>query len=109
MCVVLAFYLLFEIQKGTGTADGWAKHRPMDDEELMMKQVDMTSAATPGTTIWVYRNSVYGYPWQTAVRQILEDPAYSDWWMKFKPEGPWYALCMWDGVGGLRVDLWRRF
>lgn len=37
--------------KGTGTADGWAKHRPMDDEELLFKQVQMTTAATPGTTV----------------------------------------------------------
>jgi len=25
--------------KGTGTADGWAKHKPMDDEEMLFKQV----------------------------------------------------------------------
>ncbi len=23
--------------------------------------------------------------------QTLEDPAYSDWYIKFKPEGPWYS------------------
>jgi hypothetical protein len=45
--------------KGTGTADGWAKHRPMDDEEMLFKQVQMTAAATKGTTIWIYRNTVY--------------------------------------------------
>ena len=39
--------------KGTGTADGWAKHKPMDDEEMLFKQVQMTAAATPGTTVWV--------------------------------------------------------
>ena len=44
--------------KGTGAADGWAKHHPMDDEELLLKQAEITSAATPGTTVWVYRNSV---------------------------------------------------
>ena len=41
--------------KGTGTADGWAKHQPMDDEEMLFKQVKMTTAATKGTTVWVYR------------------------------------------------------
>ena len=25
--------------KGTGNADGWAKHSPMDDEEMLFKQV----------------------------------------------------------------------
>ena len=49
--------------KGTGTADGWAKHKPMDDEKLLGEQVLMTAAATKGTTVWVYRNTVYGYPW----------------------------------------------
>ena len=65
--------------KGTGTADGWAKHKPMDDEEMLFKQVQMTAAATKGTTVWVYRNTVYGYPWYTDVRKTLEDPAYADW------------------------------
>eukprot|EP00937_MAST-01D_sp_MAST-1D-sp2_P004197 g4197.t1 len=75
--------------KGTGSADGWAKHAPMDDEEMLMQQVRMTAAATPGTTSWIYRNSVYGYPWYTAVREALEDPAYADFFIKFKPNGPW--------------------
>eukprot|EP00656_Telonema_subtile_P007174 TRINITY_DN13362_c0_g1_i3.p1 TRINITY_DN13362_c0_g1~~TRINITY_DN13362_c0_g1_i3.p1 ORF type:complete len:119 (-),score=22.78 TRINITY_DN13362_c0_g1_i3:106-462(-) len=67
------------------------KHRPMDDEEMLFEQVKMTTAATPGTTVWVYRNTVYGYPWYTDVRAILEDPAYEAWWFKFKPEGPWIS------------------
>ena len=49
--------------KGTGTFDGWAKHKPMDDEEMLFQQVKMTTAATPGSTVWVYRCTVYGYPW----------------------------------------------
>lgn len=75
--------------KGTGPGDGWAKHKPMDDEEMLFKQVKMTTAATKGTTVWVYRNTVYGYPWYTDVRKILEDPAYEAWWFKFKQEAPW--------------------
>jgi hypothetical protein len=77
--------------KGKGTAPGWAKHSPMDDEEMLLKQVQMTTAATKGTTVWVYRCSVYAYPWYTSVRTILDDPAYSDWFIKFKPEGPWHS------------------
>ena len=61
----------------------------MDDEEMLFKQVKLTTSASPGTTVWVYRCTVYGYPWYTSVRKILEDPAYSDWWIKFKPNGPW--------------------
>jgi hypothetical protein len=51
----------------------------------------MTAAATAGTTVWVYRCSVYAYPWYTAVRTILDDPAYAPWFIDFKPEGPWYS------------------
>jgi hypothetical protein len=77
--------------KGTGSAPGWAKHQPMDDEEMLFKQVQMTAAATPGTTVWVYRCSVYAYPWYTSVRKLLDDPAYAPWFLNFKPEGPWYS------------------
>ena len=77
--------------KGTGTAPGWAKHQPMDDEEMLYQQVQMTTAASPGTTVWVYRCSIYAYPWFTTVRTILDDPAYEPWFLKFKPEGPWYS------------------
>ena len=75
--------------KGTGKADGWAKHSPMDDEEMLFKQVQMTAAATPGTTVWVYRCSVYAYPWYTAVRKLLDDDAYAPWFIDFKKKGPW--------------------
>ena len=77
--------------KGTGNADGWAKHSPMDDEEMLFKQVQITTAATKNATVWVYRCSVYAYPWYTSVRTILDDAAYSDWFVKFKPVGPWYS------------------
>ena len=44
--------------KGIGSADGWAKHKPMDCEELMVKQTEMTVAASPGTKVMVYRNMI---------------------------------------------------
>ena len=53
----------------------------MDDEELLFKQVKLTTAATPGTTVWIYRNTVYAYPWYTSVRKTLEDPAYAPWFV----------------------------
>lgn len=67
----------------------WAKSKPMNDEELLFQQVQMTVAASPNTTVWVYRCSVYAYPWYTSVRTILEDPAYAPWFINFKPAGPW--------------------
>ncbi len=79
--------------KGTGAAEGWAKHKPMDDEELLFKQVQMTTAETQGTTAWIYRNTVYAYPWYTSVRKILEDPAYQPWFFKFAVEHPFSKRC----------------
>jgi hypothetical protein len=32
----------------------------MNDEEMLFEQVQMTAAASPDTTVWVYRCSVYG-------------------------------------------------
>lgn len=67
----------------------WAKDRPMDDEEYLQQQVKMSTSASKGQTIWVYRGSMWAYPWYTSVRKTLEDPAYQDWYIKFKPVGPW--------------------
>lgn len=41
--------------------------------------------------MWVYRCSVYAYPWYTSVRNILDDPAYKSWFVQFKSAGPWYS------------------
>ena len=79
----------------------------------------MTTAASQiGQTVWVYRGSMWAYPWYTSVRKTLEDPACAsprarrapgaplfsvratahtrpppdaDWYVKFKPAGPWYS------------------
>ena len=69
--------------KGTGSADGWAKHKPMDCEELMVKQVGMTAEVAPHARIFVYRNMIKALPWFTTVREKLTDPAYAPWFMNF--------------------------
>lgn len=63
----------------------------MNDEELLQQQVVMSTSASLGQSVWVYRGSMWAYPWYTSVRLTLEDPAYSDWYVKFKPQGPWYS------------------
>jgi hypothetical protein len=54
----------------------WAKNRPMNDEELLQEQVVMSVNASQamGTnqTVWVYRGSMWAYPWYTSVRKTLE-------------------------------------
>jgi len=55
----------------------------MDCAELLLNQVQMTTAASPGTVTYVYRNSIKALPWYTSVREKLTDPAYSRWFLKF--------------------------
>jgi len=69
--------------KGTGDADGWAKHKPMDCEELMVKQVQLTVAASPHQQAFVYRNMVKALPWFTSVREKISDPKYAKWFVRF--------------------------
>lgn len=69
----------------------WTKHRPMDDEVILQNQVKLSTSSSLGQTVWVYRGSMWAYPWYTSVRKTLEDPAYSDWYIKFKAKGPWFS------------------
>ena len=69
--------------KGRGDADGWAKHKPMDCEELLLEQVQMTTSASPGTTVWVYRNFIKALPWFTLVREKITNPDYALWFLRF--------------------------
>ena len=69
----------------------WVKDRPMDDERYLQQQVKMSTSASLGQTVWVYRGSMWAYPWYKSVRKTLQDPAYADWYLKFKPKGPYYS------------------
>ena len=42
--------------------------------------------ASPGTTVWVYRNGIKALPWYTLVRDKVADPAYASWFLKFSDE-----------------------
>jgi len=41
----------------------------MNCEELLIQQVEMTAAASPGTTSFVYRNAIKALPWCESARQ----------------------------------------
>jgi len=41
--------------------------------------------------VWVYRNLVKALPWFSSVRTKITDPAYSGWFLKFKPKGPYHV------------------
>jgi len=63
----------------------WAPAKPMNCAELLLKQVQMTTEATAGTTVYVYRNAIKALPWYTTVRDKLNDPAYAKWFLNFAP------------------------
>ncbi len=64
---------------------------PMDTNERLLVQASMTKQASPDTRVWIYRNSAWAYPWYDTVRFILDDDAYSPWFLKFKPNGTTYS------------------
>jgi hypothetical protein len=61
----------------------WAAAKPMNCEELLLQQVEMTAAASPGTTSFVYRNAIKALPWYTLIRTKIENPAYALWFLSF--------------------------
>lgn len=69
----------------------WSAATPMDTNERLLVQAGMTKVANPDTKVWIYRNSVYGYPWYDTVRFILDDEAYSPWFIKFSGNPPYYS------------------
>ena len=68
------------------TQTEWAKAKPMNCEEMLVEQVKVTTEASPGTTVWVYRNGIKALPWYTLVREKVTDPKYAKWFMRFSPE-----------------------
>jgi hypothetical protein len=69
----------------------WTKHKPMDDESMLMEQFRRLKAADAGTKVWLYRGTIYAYPWYSETRKILDDPAYAPWFLQFKPNGPYVS------------------
>lgn len=63
----------------------WAVQRPMDCEERLITQAAATKSVNSATNVFVYRNLVKALPWFSTVREKLQDPAYSGFFLKFKP------------------------
>ena len=69
----------------------WSAATPMDTNERLLVQAGMARSSPNAPLAWIYRNSVYGYPWYNTVRFILDDPAYAPWFIKFAGPGPWVS------------------
>ena len=65
----------------------WANQKPMDCEERLVTQATWTKKQNPAAKVYVYRNLVKALPWYTSVREKLDDPRYSGFFLKFKPGG----------------------
>ena len=68
----------------------WAKQKPMTCEEDLLAQVRLSSAdsANAGQRFYVYRNSIKALSWFASVRELLVDPAYSPWFLRFAATPP---------------------
>ena len=65
---------------------GWSAATPMNNDERQLVQVKMIKSSpltAAYTKVWIYRNTVYGYPWFASVRKLLDDPAYRSWFIMF--------------------------
>jgi len=65
----------------------WAADKPMDSEMRLYEQAKLTKAKNPKSHVFVYRNVVKALPWMKTVREKLDDPAYSSWFLKFSGKG----------------------
>lgn len=65
----------------------WANSQPMDPEERLIQQATLSHEMNPSSKTFIYRNLVHADNWMTTVREKLDDPAYSGFFVKFKPGG----------------------
>jgi len=86
----------------------WINTSPMTCEEDLLKQAQLIKANnTLGKRqkVWIYRNAVWGMPWMTHTRKLLDDPAYDVWFLRFKNgsdgRGPLYH----DGDGTYKSSV----
>jgi hypothetical protein len=77
----------------------------MNSEELITVQAESVYAADPGVPgyaprVWAYRNTIKALNWYTSVREKLDDPAYSSWFVKFQG----FSDSPYPGGAGLSVN-----
>ena len=66
--------MLLQLSRSNAKA-AWSTARPMDCEERLVRQAQMTKASGgEDTKVFVYRNLVKALPWYTTVREKITDP-----------------------------------
>ena len=72
----------FETEEGA-----WSQHRPKDADLMMVEQAAVMKKMAPETQVWVYRNLIQPYANFVQLREKIEDPQYSGWFMHFDNAG----------------------
>ena len=67
----------------SNTKSLWAKAQPMNSEQNLLIQAEKTRKDAIDSKIFVYRNLVWAMPWMEHVREKLDDPAYSGFFLNF--------------------------
>jgi len=68
----------------------WTNAHPMNCDELLTRQAEMVQAADPGVPgeqprVWVYRNTAKALNFFGSVREKLDDPAFSGFFVRYDP------------------------
>lgn len=71
----------------------WENTRPMSCEETLVAAAEETHARNPRSRVFVYRNLVKALPWFTTVREKLDDPAFSGFFLHFHGNASHASRC----------------
>lgn len=78
-------------------AQDWINnYSPMDNGASLAKQCEIVKGRNPDTKCIVYRNTVIALNQHRHISSVLDDPAFADFFLKFKPgatqTGPCYGI-----------------
>jgi hypothetical protein len=83
----------------------WSIDKPMSCESRLVSQAELVAQKSKDVKVFTYFNLVKALPWFESVRSKLEDPAYSGFFLQFKPGGSFpngsYYVPNCDAVTGI--------
>jgi hypothetical protein len=82
----------------SNSKEHWANTQPMSCEETLTQAAEATHARNPHARVFVYRNLVKALPWFSSVREKLDDPSFSGFFLHFGTSAPHVPRC--DNITG---------
>ena len=61
----------------------WAASKPMTCQEDLVQQAQLVAAEKGAGRVFTYFNLVKALPWYSAVRELIADPAYSGFFLRY--------------------------